>query len=63
MTQPPEPLPNEGTTVSEEEIASAMGVNSVPDETRVHSDAADETNLVIGGSGVLGPPAEEEPKG
>jgi hypothetical protein len=61
VTETPEPLPNEGLTVTEDEIASAMAVNSVPDEVRVHGTFRDETDQVIDGTGVLGPPAEQEP--
>ena len=56
-----EPAANEGVTVSDEEIAAAMGVNSVPDEVRVHSTDPDETGLVIDGAGELRPPSEDHP--
>lgn len=52
---------NEGTSVTPEEIAAAMGVNSVPDEVRVHMRDPDETNLVIDGTGELRPSSEEHP--
>ena len=61
MTQPSEPASNEGVTVTEAEIAAAMGVNSVPDEVRVNSTDPDETGLVVDGAGELRPPSEEHP--
>lgn len=56
-----EPVSNEGVTVTEEEIASAMGVNSLPDSVRLTSTDPDETGLVVDGSGELRPPSEEHP--
>ncbi len=61
MTQPAEPASNEGVTVTEEEIAAAMGVNSVPDEVRVTSTDPDETGLVVDGAGELRPPSQQSP--
>ena len=61
MTQPAEPASNEGVTVTEEEIAAAMGVNSVPDEVRVTSTDPDETGLVVDGAGELRPPSPNQP--
>ena len=52
---------NEGTTVTPEEIAAAMAVNSVPDEVRVHARDPDETRLVIDGTGELRQSSEEHP--
>ena len=49
----------EGTGVTEEEVAAALGVNSVPDEVRVASTDPDETGLVVDGAGELRPPSEE----
>lgn len=57
-----EPVSNEGVTVTEEEIAAAMGVNSVPDEVRVTSTDPDETGLVVDGTGELRPPSEDAPR-
>ena len=50
------------TPVSEEEVAAAMGVNSLSDEVRTSSTDPDETGLVVDGSGELRPPAEHEPE-
>lgn len=61
MTESTERASNEGVTVTEEEIAAAMGVNSVPDSVRLTSTDPDETGLVIDGSGELRPPSEEQP--
>lgn len=49
------------TPVTEEEVAAAMGVSSLPDQVRTSSTDPDETGLVIDGSGELRPPAEHEP--
>ncbi len=62
MNEPTDETGRVTTPVSEEEIAAAMGVNSVPDETRVKSTDPDETGLVIDGTGELRPPAESEPE-
>lgn len=48
----------EGTGVTEEEVAAALGVNSVPDEVRVTSTDPDETGLVVDGAGELRPPSD-----
>lgn len=61
MTQPTEPASNEGVTVTEEEIAAAMGVSSVPDEVRVNATDPDETGLVVDGAGELRQPSEDHP--
>ncbi len=62
MSEPTDETGRVTTPVSEEEVAAAMGVSSVPDEVRTASTDPDETNLVIDGSGELRPPAEEEPE-
>ncbi len=61
MSEPTDETGRVTTPVSEEEVAAAMGVSSVPDEVRTSSTDPDETGLVIDGSGELRPPAEHEP--
>ncbi len=61
MSEPTDETGRVTIPVSEEEVAAAMGVNSVPDEVRTSSTDPDETGLVIDGSGELRPPAEHEP--